>query len=165
MHKSNFFRSLVLTASCLFLFSATIRAELPLASAAQDNEEKIGKLLTDSGYNVRKTGKGTWVIARQNKEMGVIQVLVASGADFVVTGVIIAFKKNMSASPEMMRKLLKLNHSLDYVKVGFDDDDDLFVRSEMKSKFLDAADLKAEIERVCSYADKVFLDIKPYLVN
>lgn len=78
-------------------------------------------------------------------------------------GVIVATKKTMNTTSDMMFKLLKLNHSLDYVKIGFDDDDDLFVRGEVKTRQLDLQEFKEGVERVSTDADQIYEAIKPYL--
>lgn len=45
-----------------------------------------------------------------------------------------------------MYKLLRLSHSIDYVKIGLDDDEDLFVRTEVKTKLMDLQEFKAIVE-------------------
>ena len=141
----------------------TLRSEPKLRSSAQADAARIEQLLQQSAYTYRKAADGVWIIERQGKELAKFQVLLASGPGFLVTGVIIAPRKTMDVNSEMMFKLLKLDHSLDYVKIGFDDDDDLFVRSEVKTRQLDAQEFKEGVERVSADADQIYVAIKPYL--
>src|SRR5262249_45951898 len=165
VYNSLAFQRPLLAACCLLLLAATINADVPAKSALQDSEEKVGKLLNESGYNFRKTGKASWLIDYVSKDGRKSQVLLATGPDFMVAGVIVAFKRNLPANADLLHRLLKFNHSLDFAKVGLDDDDDLFVRSETSTTYLDLARLKAEVERVTADADKIYATIKPDLVN
>ena len=136
------------------------------AAIPQTNAEtaaKTARLLQESGYSHRKTGDHTWFIEPQGQNK--FGILVASGADFLVVGIIVAEKKNMKVSADLSLKLLKLNHSLDYVKCGLDDDDDLFVRSEVKIRLTDLAAFKSLVEGVISAADQAHDVVKPFLVT
>ena len=130
---------------------------------AQADAAKVEQLLQQSGYSYRKVSDGVWVIERQGKSLPKFTIIFASGPGFLVTGVIVAQKKTMNVTSEMMFKLLKLDHSLDYVKIGFDDDDDLFVRSEVKTRQLDLEEFKEGVERVSADADQIYDAIKPYV--
>jgi len=99
----------------------------------------------------------------KGKSLLTFSILFASGDGFLVTGVVVAPKDKMNVTSEMMFKLMKLNHSLDYVKIGFDNDDDLFVRWEVKTQKLDLPLFKEVIRRVTDDADEVYRTIKPYL--
>ena len=90
-------------------------------------------------------------------------MLLAVGEDFVVVGVIVAVKDNMRSSADLSFRLLKLNHSADYVKVGFDEDDDLFVRVEERIRIVDLQEFKAMVEKVDSSADTAYETVKPFL--
>jgi len=121
---------------------------------------KVSQLLQQAGYSHRKTGDNTWVI---NRPGGKGPMLVAAGQDFVVIGVIVAVKDNMRSSADLSFRLLKLNHSTDYAKVGFDEDDDLFVRVEERIRIVDLQEFKAMVEKVDSSADTVYETVKPFL--
>lgn len=123
---------------------------------------KVAQLLQQSGYTHRKTGDSTWVIERPGKKGW---LLVAAGADFVVIGIIVATKKNMRASADLNLALLKLNYSLDFVKTGFDDDDDLFVRTEERTRLMDQQEFKSMVETVISAADTAYEEVRPFLIT
>ena len=127
----------------------------PSAAVAQTTEAKVDLWLKNSGYNFRKTGKATWLINHPDLSSSEMPLLVAAGPDFVVIGVVVEFKKNLSFSKESMFKLLRLSHSIDYVKIGFDDDEDLFVRAEVKTKLLDQQEFKNIVETCARAAVRI----------
>lgn len=124
---------------------------------------KVTQLLQQSGYTHRKTGDNTWVIERPAGKKG--WILVATGPNFVVIGIIVAVKKNMRVSNDLNVALLKLNHSMDFVKAGFDDDDDLFVRTEERIRVVDLQEFKAMVETVDRAADTTYEKVKPFLLT
>jgi len=135
----------------------------PIEPAPQTSVARVEQWLKESGYQYKNTGTGTWVVNYAGRGGASWQVLVAAGSDFVVIGVVVAFKKEMKVNSEMMFKLLRLSHSIDYVKIGFDDDEDLFVRTEVKSKLLDAPEFKANIERNAKAASTIHDEIKAFI--
>ncbi len=154
----------VILALSLSLPNLLLARTLTTRALSQTKEASIAKviqLLQDSGFRHRKTGDNTWVIEQPGKTA----MLVASGADFLVLGIIVAVKKNMRVSGDLNFKLLKLNHSLDYAKVGFDDDDDLFVRTEVRIRTIDLQQFKAIVGDVYSSADKTYEAVKPFLIT
>lgn len=124
---------------------------------------KVSQWLESSGFPHRKTGDTLWVVERPSGKNGL--VLVATGSDFVVAAVIVAEKKNIRVTSDLNFNLLKLNHSMDYFKVGYDDDDDLFVRIEAKIRTVDAVSLKEMISQIDAAADKTYETVRPFLAT
>ncbi|MBV9957916.1 MAG: hypothetical protein JO360_05810 [Acidobacteria bacterium] len=135
----------------------------PANPAPQTSVARVEQWLKDTGYQYRSTGTGTWVVNYPRRGGGNWPILVAAGGDFVVVGVVVAAKKEMNVTSEMMFKLLRLSHSLDYVKIGFDDDEDLFVRSEVKTKLLDSLEFKATVDRNAKAATTIYDEIKAFI--
>lgn len=163
----NLWRQLVIALSfCVLPVVATAQVSLPATASTQSGQAdavKVEQLLQQSGYKYRKASDDVWVIEQAGKSMPKMTIILATGPGFMITGVVVAQKASLNVNSEMMFKLLKLNHDLDYVKIGFDDDDDLFVRSEVKTKQLDLAEFKEIVERVSADADQIFDTVKPYL--
>ena len=126
------------------------------------NVTKVNQLLQQSGYNARKTGDSTWLLEYPGSGR---KILAAAGREFVVLGIVVAEKKNLKQSSDLYYKLLKLNHSQDYVKIVLDDDDDVTVRSEVRSWLLDLRQIKAMVEDLNKTAIKIRQDITPFLVT
>ena len=126
---------------------------------------KLAQMLDKSGFPYRKATENVWVINFKDRSSADINVLVTSAENLIVIGAVVAEKRAMKVSPEMMFKLLRLVHDIDRVKIGFDDDEDLFLRAELNSKCLDVAEFKSAVEQVSSGVDRVRTEIKSSLVK
>jgi hypothetical protein len=135
-----------------------------LTSAAQTaplspDNAKVARLLEGSGrvYKTYNTANGpVWSIEElHGTSLKNMRILVGTSGGFLVMGVVVAEKAHMNVTPEFMHKLLKLTHILDRVKIGFDNDDDLFARIESPVRLLDAQDFKAQIDQVVLAADEI----------
>jgi hypothetical protein len=125
---------------------------------------KLAQILEKSGYSYRKAADNVWVVTFKGKSKADIQVFVTSAEHLVVMGTVVAAKASMKVTPEMMFKLLRLVHDIDRVKIGFDDDEDLFLRAEVTSKCFDVEDFKSSMDQISAGTDKVYAAIKTYLV-
>jgi hypothetical protein len=123
---------------------------------------RVDAWLAQMGLNYRKTGATTWLAFSHGKEIADVPILIAAGSSFVVVGTIVAKKDSFERSLDLMFKLLRLNHSADFVKVGFDDDEDLFVRVELRSEQTDSKQFKNMIDDVTKTADEAQKVVKLY---
>ena len=57
--------------------------------------------------------------------------------------------------------LLRFANRLDYVKVGLDTSDAVFVRNEARLKSLDLEEFKNNVDKVADAADRVYLKLQP----
>jgi hypothetical protein len=126
---------------------------------------KLAQILERSGYTYRKATDNVWVVNFKGNSLAEIQVFVTSVENLVIMGAVVAKKASMKVSPEMMFKLLRIVHDIDRVKIGFDDDEDLFVRAEVTTKCFDVEEFKASMEQVSAGTDKVHAAIKTYLTK
>ena len=72
-------------------------------------------------------------------------------------------KAQMNRSDDLMLMLLRQDHTYDFVKVGLDADDDLFVRIDSTPRLLDLQAFKATVEQVAHSADEVYEKVRPFL--
>ena len=126
---------------------------------------RLAQVLERSGYAYKKAADNVWVVSFKGKSLADIQVFVTSAENLIVMGAVVAPKSSMKVGPEMMFKLLRLAHDIDRVKIGFDDDEDLFLRAEVTAKCFDAEEFKSDMEQVAAGADKIHAKIKSYLVK
>jgi hypothetical protein len=158
---SRFAVALVAMAS-FSVFSAV--AQTPASSSDND---KVGHLLEGSGqkYKTYPTKDGSvWSIEElHGKSLKNIRIIAGTSGGLLVMGVVVAEKAHMNVTPEFMHKLLKLSHAVDRAKIGFDDDDDLFVRIETPIRVLDAQDLKAQIDQLVIAADQVYKQTSSFI--
>jgi hypothetical protein len=126
---------------------------------------KLAQILERSGYTYRKATDNVWVVSFKGNSLAEFQVFVTSVENLVVMGAVVAKKASMKVTPEMMFKLLRIVHDIDRVKIGFDDDEDLFVRAEVTAKCFDVAEFKSSMEQVSAGTDKVHAAIKSHLTK
>jgi hypothetical protein len=125
---------------------------------------KIAQLLDQSGYTYTKAGANVWTVKFKGKALSDFNVLIAGNESLLVVSVDVAEKKNLKGnSPEMMYKLLKFNFVADFVKIGLDDDDDLFVRADLTTRTLDLQELKDVVDQVAVAADQVYTTVRPFM--
>jgi hypothetical protein len=62
-----------------------------------------------------------------------------------------------------MQTLLRANSSFDRVKIGFDDDGDLVVRTDLSLRILDLQELKDNAEQVAAASNELYETIAPSL--
>ena len=137
---------------------------LPQTKTDPQVAAKLAQILERSGYPYRKASDNVWVVSFKGKSKTDIQVFVTSAENLIVMGTVVAAKASMKVTPELMFKLLRIVHDIDRVKIGFDDDEDLFLRAEVTNKCFDVADFKSSMDQISAGADKVYAAIKTSLV-
>jgi hypothetical protein len=145
--------------------SSTLAAEAPAPQSSA--VKKIAQFLEQFGGTYTKASDAVWVVPFKGKALDSVDVLVAVApeSNVMVIGATIAKKKDLRLSQALLYRLLKYNHSADYVKVGFDDDDDLFVRAELNAKTLDFQSFKEVLDQVGAVSDDLYAQIKPDLMG
>lgn len=126
---------------------------------------KVGQLLDQAGYTYRRASSNVWIIAATGKTLKNFNILVATTPDgeMVLAGVVLVAKARMTPTVQLWSKLLHANNDFDRVKVGLDNDEDVFVRIEISTRNLDAAELKTNIEQVSNASDEIYESILPML--
>ena len=162
-----FHKAAMMVVVAALVASAALKAEARGRSQARSDTQTVAKLagiLERSGSPYRKAADNVWVVNFKGKSLAEINVFVTSAEGLVVMGAVVAEKKAMQVTPEMMRRLLKLAHEIDRVKIGFDSDDDLFVRAEVNARLFDLEEFKSDMQQVSAAGDKIHAAIKPFLV-
>ena len=147
------FRSLIAAfAACWLCLGST-------ALYAQSDSARVDKMLKEAGFTYTTHNSNTWSINFERKTLGKFRVIVSTGSDIVVTFVIIAKKANINKTPKLMETLLTANHEYDYVKVGFDNDGDLFVRIDNQMRTADTREMKETVNQVANASEELFQKI------
>jgi hypothetical protein len=157
---------MILMTTAMFA-SAVLKADARrLAQAKSDSQTvaKLAQILERSGYTYKKAADNVWLVNFKGDSLADINVIVTSNEGLIIMAVVVAEKSAMRVTPEMMRKLLKLTHEIDRVKIGFDNDDDLFVRSEVSARLFDLEEFKSDMQQVAAASDKIHAAIKPFVV-
>ena len=138
---------LILAAAlCGPALAAPPQGEVPLPSP--EMRALMDQALDRSGLKYRKVQDRFWFATCESKLVSNCQILMTATPTILVMGVVIRQKKDLSLTPELAAGLLHLNHNLERVKVGIDDDGDLFERVEVSVKGLDADEILADLKAV-----------------
>ena len=136
------------------------------AQTSPAEEARVSALLSASKYKFVKHSSAknaAWTIDRRGAERGEFQVVVTVKGDLLIVFVTVEQKARIQRTPELDQKLLKMSHKFDFVKIGIDDDDDVFVRIDTHLRLLDSAALVEIVEQVSRVTDLVYRELKPYL--
>ncbi|MEN3333238.1 MAG: hypothetical protein V7641_2603 [Blastocatellia bacterium] len=150
----------------MMVTSAVLKADAGRLLQAKSDPQTVARLagiLERSGYTYKKAADNVWLVNFKGNSLADINIIVTSAEGLIIMGVVVAEKSTMQVTPEMMRKLLKLTHEIDRVKIGFDNDDDLFVRSEVSARLFDLEEFKFDMQQVAAGSDKVHAAIKPFV--
>jgi hypothetical protein len=164
----SFRQAAIIFLAAAMMASAVSKAEARGRGQAKSDAQTVARLagiLERSGYTYKKAADNVWVVSFKGNSLADINVFVTSAEGLIVMGTVVAEKGRMQVTPEMMRRLLKLAHEIDRVKIGFDSDDDLFVRSEVSARLFDLEEFKSDMQQVSAASDKIHAAIKPFLIH
>jgi len=124
---------------------------------------KVDQLAKASGYSFSRKTDSVWAADFVGKNLKNFRLVVAVQGDVLVTFVTVADKARMPVNIAFMRKLLRYNSTLDRVKIGYDDDGDLFVRCDASVRVLDATEFHSIVDQVSAASDEVYKGIVEFL--
>lgn len=161
--------------ACLLAITLLVPA-VPFAARAQDSAPanadgiaKMVRLMTESGYSFQATRSNTvWKINLTGTHMPGIKVVLTIGGDAdsdLIVFVTVVEKQYMPVTTDFMSNLLRQNHEMDQVKIGYDADGDLEVRTDTSLRLVDATMLKHVVEQVRNVSDELYGQIQPSLVG
>jgi hypothetical protein len=127
------------------------------------------RLMTECGYSFQATRSNTvWKINLTGTHMSAVKVVLAIGGDAdsdLIVFVTVVEKQYMPVTTDFMSNLLKQNHEMDQVKIAYDADGDLEVRTDTSLRLADAEMLKHVVEQVRNASDEIYGQIQPSLVG
>jgi hypothetical protein len=147
------------------LAAAVVSAQeaAPAATGTATGTAKVDQLMKASGYDFSRKNDSVWAADFEGKSLKSFRLVVAVQDDVLVSFVTIAEKARMPVNTAFMRKLLRYNSTLDRVKIGFDDDGDLFVRCDASVRVLDAKEFHSIVDQVSAASDEVYKGIAEFL--
>ena len=157
-------RSQLFLACALVLLATTSQSR---AGEAQpdDGAAKVAMLLGGTTYPYKTIGDGVWTIDFMGKSLPSFRVLAGADKGILTAFAVIAKGGQFTSSAELMTMLLKLNTSLNSVRVALDADGDLVVETKLSIRLLDLSELKSKIDEIASAADTIYDSLGPYLVK
>ncbi|HEU4834527.1 MAG TPA: YbjN domain-containing protein [Pyrinomonadaceae bacterium] len=123
--------------------------------------ETVEKVLSASGLKYTTPGAGVWIIRQRGENLKFFQLVLYTEGGSLFTEVIVARGKSLRVDGAKAA-IPRLAKELDPVKVGFDKDDDLFVRNEVPLKSLNIEELKINLDKVAKAADKAYLEVQQF---
>ena len=156
-----------------FLVSFALMILLAVSAFAQEQKpaldkasaSKIVQMLEESGHTYGKASDNVWSVKFKGNNVEQVSVIVIGHEGMLILVSVLAEKKDFKASPELMMKLLRLNDDYDRLKVGIDDDGDMFVRIDLTLRVTDSQEFKVNVEQISAAADEITAVIKPFLIT
>ena len=154
-------------AAVILLTVSPTPAQRPQPEPAQPGtfEAKVESYLEASGYEFHKVKSNSWYLLVPGKEMSQIRIILGAGPSSIAMGAVVVPKRNLSITADSLQKLMKLSYDLNYVRICLDVDDDLIVISQLKDRWLSAAEFKSTIDIVAGAADRAYGVMRPYLAT
>lgn len=153
-------------AAVLLVMAATVVAlvfqGMGLAYSTSDPVAKLAQLIQDSGFSYKQYNDSVWAVNFQGHKVAATAERNSDGP--IVLFEVVRKKNTMRVTPEMMHKLLKMNHEFDFVKIYFDKDDDVSVRIDVSPRTLDLTEFKEHIKQIARVSNKVQVELKPFLI-
>jgi putative sensory transduction regulator len=137
--------------------SAPSKAPAPQQIEDQQAAGMVEKLLNYAGQRYTRSG-AAWIVWREGQNRR-FQVILTHRSGTLITQVTIPIK-SFDVNKDSPT-LLRLANRLDYVKVGLDTADAVFVRNEALLGSLDPKEFKNNIDKVADAADRVYLKLQP----
>ena len=150
-----------------------LAASLTLAAQAQhppsqSDIERLDGIVKESKFTAKKIDnpkQPVWSIKRKGENLKEFEVIFIVKDGVLVTFVTVAPKASLKRTPELLEKMLKMNYQYDTVKIGFDDDDDAYVRIDQRMRIVDVQEFNQIIDQVSMAADTLQAELKPFMIS
>ena len=147
------------------LLALTAQAQHP---APQTDVERLDGIVKESRFAAKKIDnpkQPVWTIKRKGENLKEFEVIFIVKNGVLVTFVTVAPKAVLKRTPELLEKMLKMNYQYDTVKIGFDDDDDAYVRIDQRLRIVDVQEFNHIIDQVSMAADALHAELKPFMIS
>lgn len=148
--------SRLLVIACVLMLGMT-------AFGQESSSQRVARVINETGLSFTKASDSVWTVPYQGKARKDIIVVASVTGDLITLFSVVAEKKDLKPSPEMLQKLLKFNADFDRVKVGIDKDGDVFVRIDLSIRVLDKDEMTVNADQVAAAADDIFKGLKPHI--
>ncbi len=137
------------------------------AAGAQDKLKgaaNIVAILEKSGYRYSKVRDGVWEIPGAGKNLKEFGIRLALADDILLVMVRLADRKDLKLQPDLMTKLLELNHKFDWIKLALSEDM-LYLRMDTHVRLVDNQELKYLVEQIANATDETYPQIKQFVTG
>lgn len=118
-----------------------------------------------TGYQYEKVSDNVWKFLFTGRHMPEIDVLAVWQGQLFIFGAIVASKQSFNGDQKLSDELLLLNNNLDRVKIGFNQESMLFVRSDVSVRTLDFQEFKDNMDQVAAATDYIYGIVKQYFTS
>ena len=136
---------------CLLLATFFLTASVPAQDGPDKTTEKITAFAKASKRQFTAHENGTLIFDTANGKL----VVVAKGGYFLASFPQVLPKAYLPRTDTVLFNLLQLNDTLNYSKVGIDQNGDLFVRIEARGDLMDKHEFDRIINNLITDYDKV----------
>lgn len=138
------------------------------ASAQSDTDgAKIVNFMVADNYSYHTTrSPKTWFVEYNGNHLKDMKVVISYGGDppQIVVFVTLVKKQRLPVTIDFMRTLLQQDELYDRVKIGFDSDGDLAVRTDAALRITDAQEFREIVTQVERASDELYGIIEPSLL-
>jgi hypothetical protein len=155
--------------------AAILAASLTLVAQAQSpspqpDVERLEGIVAQSKFTgmarkIDSPKQPVWTIKRKGESLKEFEVIFIVKNGVLVTFVTVAPKANLRRTPELLEKMMKMNYQYDTVKIGFDEDDDAYVRIDQRLRIVDVQEFNQIIDQVSLAADTLHTELKPFMIS
>ena len=138
---------------------------LSAPALSQECTSKLQGFVNKTGYKIKVAKPcAVWAatdaltIPRGEGATGLL--LIAQEGEMAIVGVVVESKANLHLSSDLLLQLMKMNNELEFVKVGIDNDGDLFIRTELHMPSLTEADFKVAVKNVVAGSAQIYAILK-----
>lgn len=141
------------------------KVKIATSAGTKNVAGKIGQFIEKGGGKYTKFSDTVWTVAYQGTSLKNFDVMVGTLPDteLFVMSVTIAKKKDIRLTQDLLYKLLQYNDMADYVKSGFDEEGNLFLRADLNGRLIDLQEFNAVIEQLAAASDDLHKQIKAWV--
>ena len=159
---------MVISPRAVAVLAALTLSAQPQQPQVQTDIERLDAIVKESKFAAKKIEnpkQPVWTIKRKGESLKEFEVIFIVKNGVLVTFVTVAPKANLKRTPELLEKMLKMNYQYDSVKIGFDQDEDAYVRIDQRLRVVDVQEFNQIIDQVSLAADALHLELKPYMIS
>jgi hypothetical protein len=148
--------------------AASVHAQSTAPPPPQTDGDRVDQLLASSKFMAKRlegTKQPVWIIKRKGENLKEFEVILTAKSGLLTTFITVATKDNIKRTPELCEQLLKFNYKYDSVKIGFDGDEDAYVRMDSRLRVVDLQEFNQVIEQVSSTAEALHKELQPYFIS
>jgi hypothetical protein len=150
-------------AAAAAVFTLALTATGAARAGDAEDQAAMARLLGGLGQTYNTTKSPTVVtIPYHGKTIGDFRIIAAFQNNLAVIFTNPMKKGSFVETTDSFRKMARMNHEFDTVKIGVDDDGDFFVRADMSLTYATPAEFREVVKQVAASTDEAYQSMAPY---